>query len=395
MGSLPIGRNRQPRQFPAAVPASSTLFLRWDRGLPAELRSPLEQVCGLVTYLGHSASPVRVWVTDEAPEPSLIPDDDEPIHRLRMFPSGRLQYLKNRFDAGLRPQPSLWQGYAEPKTKSDTAKFEEPYDPSLIVLRHAGGRKLSLESCGMVADAIRKTLMKRHEKRYGENAPEWLSGHAQDGAPSTMRRPTYLPLGFVGFPHADGHLLGVAIAIPRDFSEDRIKHLFHLLGDHEGKDDIEPGVPFLSLNIQDRERNRSIESLDLVLDEANERNPKRSLRPSTWCAASKLWVTATPLVMPRVPRRALTAEDVVARACTEAGYPEPIAVRVSQSPLLSGAAHTRSFQFPFDPKSHRPRRPITHAEIEFAQPIRGPVIIGAGRYAGYGLCRPMFEGRTP
>jgi CRISPR-associated protein Csb2 len=354
------------------------------------LRSPLEQVCGLVTYLGHSASPVRVWVSDEAPEPSLVPDDDEATYRLRMFPSGRLQYLKNRFDAGLRPQPSLWQGYAEPKKKSGIEVLDGPYDPSLIVLRHSGGRKLSLESCGMIADAIRFTMMSRH----GENAPEWLSGHAQDGSPSTMRRPAYLPLGFVDHPHADGHLLGVAIAVPRTFSEDQIEHLYRLLGQHDGKDDIESGIPFLSLDIQDRELNRSIGVLDLEFDEANERNPKRNLRPTTWCAPSKTWITATPVVMPRIPRRALTAEDVIVRACTDAGYPEPIAVRVSQAPLLSGTAHTRSFQFPFNPKSHRPRRPITHAEIEFAQPIRGPVIIGAGRYAGYGVCRPIFGGET-
>ena len=158
-------------------------------------------------------------------------------------------------------------------------------------------------------------------------------------------------------------------------------------------DDIESGVPFLSLDMQNRELNRSIGILDLVLDDANEQNPRTSLKPSTWCAPSNRWVTVTPLVMPRIPRRALTAEDVVVRACTDAGYPEPITVRVSPAPLLSGATHTRSFQFPFDPKSHRPRRPITHAEIEFAQPIRGPVIIGAGRYAGYGVCRPSFEGR--
>ena len=31
----------------------------------------------------------------------------------------------------------------------------------------------------------------------------------------------------------------------------------------------------------------------------------------------------------------------------------------------------------------------THASIVFAAPVRGPVIIGSGRYRGYGLCRPV------
>ena len=43
--------------------------------------------------------------------------------------------------------------------KSAIEVFDGLYDPSLIVLRHAGGRKLSLESCGMIADAIRFTLI--------------------------------------------------------------------------------------------------------------------------------------------------------------------------------------------------------------------------------------------
>ena len=45
MGSLPIGRNRQPRQFPAVVPDSPTFFLIWNVDVPANLRPALEKVC--------------------------------------------------------------------------------------------------------------------------------------------------------------------------------------------------------------------------------------------------------------------------------------------------------------------------------------------------------------
>ena len=76
MGSLPIGRNRQPRQFPAVVPESPTFFLRWETDIPANVRPSLEAICGLVTYLGHSASPVRMWIEDHPPEPNLFPDDE-------------------------------------------------------------------------------------------------------------------------------------------------------------------------------------------------------------------------------------------------------------------------------------------------------------------------------
>ena len=34
-------------------------------------------------------------------------------------------------------------------------------------------------------------------------------------------------------------------------------------------------------------------------------------------------------------------------------------------------------------------RQLTHAVIRFAEPIDGPVILGAGRFVGLGLCRPL------
>ena len=39
------------------------------------------------------------------------------------------------------------------------------------------------------------------------------------------------------------------------------------------------------------------------------------------------------------------------------------------------------------------RRSHNHAVIvfDFDEPVRGPVLMGAGRFRGYGLCRPMDE----
>jgi CRISPR-associated protein Csb2 len=56
MGSLPIGRVRQPRQFPAVAPDSPRFHLTWDVELPANLRPALEAVCAKATYFGHSAT---------------------------------------------------------------------------------------------------------------------------------------------------------------------------------------------------------------------------------------------------------------------------------------------------------------------------------------------------
>ena len=55
-----------------------------------------------------------------------------------------------------------------------------------------------------------------------------------------------------------------------------------------------------------------------------------------------------------------------------------LAAVVGLSVVLAGAAD-------------RSPRPLTHAEVEFPVPVRGPVLIGAGRYSGYGTCRPRRE----
>ncbi|MCE9564494.1 MAG: type I-U CRISPR-associated protein Cas5/Cas6 [Planctomycetes bacterium] len=443
MGSIPIGRNRQARQFPAVVPASPTFFLRWDVDVPANVRPALERICAGVTYLGHSASPVRGWVADEAPDATLVPVDERATMKLRVFGPGRLKYLEGRFNRvaietyssldnevnlltqqvqaatgkaktklkedlrkaietrdaqspngppqTLRPQPSLWQGYAPPRPKPDAGVFEDgPFDAALFVFRELpGNRRYALESCGIVAEAIRKELMYRH----GSNPPEWVSGHAADGSPSKQPRPAYLPLGFVGHEHAGGHLLGVAVAVPRDF--EHTEELFKLLGKHDGKNlhEIEAEVPFLSLIVKNPHLdNREIGRFDLELDERPEGRRQFTLKTFTWTAPAFVWTTVTPVMLPQFPRRDLTPEEVIAKACVDAGYPEPIAVRTSFAPLMQGVPHSRAFHV--KPRNGRPPRPLTHAVIEFPTKVRGPVLIGAGRYAGYGLCRPGQEDQS-
>jgi CRISPR-associated protein Csb2 len=388
MGGLPIGRNRQPRQFPAVVPDPPTLFLIWNVDIPANLRPALEKVCGQATYLGHSATPVRVWIEDQPPAPTLIPADNGASHHLRMFGNGRLAYLKNRFDAGLRPQPSLWQGYAQPKKDAGAEVREGPFDPGIFVLRQMpGGRRFGLESCGIVADSIRTELM----RRCGPNAPEWISGHAPDGSQSKQARPAYLPLGFVDREHADGHLLGIAMVVPRDF--EHTDRLFELLGSHDGDNqrEIEAGVPYLAVKvIQPHSDSRQCD-LELELDERPEGRREFTLKSFTWTHPHRIWKTVTPLILPQFPRRHLSAEDVVAKACVDAGYPAPSSVRVGRSPFMRGVPHSKSF-YVKRREGGRPPRPLTHAQIEFPVPVRGPVLIGAGRYLGYGACRsPLSE----
>jgi len=60
---------------------------------------------------------------------------------------------------------------------------------------------------------------------------------------------------------------------------------------------------------------------------------------------------------------------------------------------LAGVPDLRSFSVKRIPG--RPPRPLTHARIRFAVPVNGPVLIGAGRYIGYGVCRPIAAEESP
>lgn len=385
MGSIPIGRNRQPRSFPTVIPEEAKFYLVWDDvTLPDKLRPALEAVCGLATYLGHSATPVRVWVADAAPAPTLLPATARVTHQLRVFGSGRTNYLRQRYTLGLRPQPSGWQGYAPPRPSVGADVHPSPFEPGVFVLRQVGGRRWGLESCGIVADAVRKELM----KRWGPNPPEWVSGHAADGSVSKQPRPAYLPLGFVGHEHADGHLLGVGLAVPNDFAH--TDELMHLLAEHS--DAQYEGLPYLSLTVQNPHLDgRDVGPLELELDERSERSRQHALQPRNWTEPCDVWATVTPVMLPQFPRRGTSTDEVIARACVDCGHPAPTAVRTSYAPLVRGVPHSRAFHV--KPRQGRPPRPLIHAELTFDVPVSGPVLIGAGRYAGYGFCRPVREDR--
>jgi len=396
MGSMPLGRNRQPRAFPAVVPSEPTFHLIWEGvEISAVVRPALEQLCRNVTYLGHSATPVRVWIDDNPGQPTLFPNAPRSKLRLRVSGKGRTEYLKGRFNARLRPQPSLWEAYGPKRAKPDAEVRDGPFDAGLFVFRELpGNRRYALESCGIVADAIRQELMRRYDPNP-QKSPEWLSGHAPDSSQSRQHRPAYVPLGFVDHEHADGHLLGVAIAVPCDF--EHTEELFRLLGEHDGANshDIPREMPYLSVAVHNPQlENREIGRLELELDERPEGRRQTALKSFTWTEPACVWRTVTPVKLPLFPRRGLSAEEVVAQACVDAGYISQeeigqLRVRVSFAPMWRGVAHARSFYT--RPPIGRPPRPLIHAEVEFPFAIRGPVLIGAGRYAGFGVCRPHEE----
>jgi CRISPR-associated protein Csb2 len=81
-------------------------------------------------------------------------------------------------------------------------------------------------------------------------------------------------------------------------------------------------------------------------------------------------------------------------ACRNISLPEPEAVVIDKHSAIEGVPSAY-------PSGKSPRwmnwrlppslasRQLTHAVIRFAEPVDGPVILGAGRFVGLGLCRPI------
>ncbi|MGH8882026.1 MAG: type I-G CRISPR-associated protein Csb2, partial [Stackebrandtia sp.] len=83
-----------------------------------------------------------------------------------------------------------------------------------------------------------------------------------------------------------------------------------------------------------------------------------------------------------------TAEVRIAESVRRAGYPPPVEVEALPAPAVPGALYRPDFTFVKRDKLHRP---MMHARIRFAAPVRGPVLAGALRYRGIGLFIPDIK----
>lgn len=84
------------------------------------------------------------------------------------------------------------------------------------------------------------------------------------------------------------------------------------------------------------------------------------------------------------------AEKAVVAACAHVGLPEPVTVAAGFTPFVAGARQTALFPaFHQKGANGKPiRRQLVHASITFDKPVRGPLMLGAGRFLGLGLMRP-------
>lgn len=119
---------------------------------------------------------------------------------------------------------------------------------------------------------------------------------------------------------------------------------------------------------------------------------QKTLQPDTWSEPSRDWATVTPVLLDTFPKDAYgpEAQQIVATACERIGLPRPVQVAVGPVSAVLGVPPWHSFLGPR--RAGKPVRLHAHAILRFAAPVRGPILLGAGRYRGLGLCRPLVKG---
>jgi CRISPR-associated protein Csb2 len=127
------------------------------------------------------------------------------------------------------------------------------------------------------------------------------------------------------------------------------------------------------------------------LEPVDAEQPARAaaLRLSTYTTRWNTWATVTPAIFGKYPRRSQIGAGkdggkVVAELTEMIGLPRPAEVRLGPISALRGVPKAVDFVPP--PKFADRLR--AHVWIRFAEPVQGPVLLGAGRFTGFGLCRP-------
>ena len=255
-----------------------------------------------------------------------------------------------------------------------------------------------IRASALVAKTLRDTLLSGFQQfDPGNEIPEVISGHAADGKPTRTPHLAIVPLTFTGFPYADGHIMGFALVPPWDskiLDDENFREVLRELAPV----DEDYGRRMLTLKTKKgmpSDRAFSIKLSPTLEVPAN----KRSLDPALYIRPVRVFATVTPIALDRhlkakgVARQEEIATQI-AGACRNVGLPEPEAVVADKHSAIEGAPSARSSGK--SPPWARWRQPgalasrqLTHAVIRFTRPVEGPVILGAGRFMGLGLCRPL------
>ena len=190
-------------------------------------------------------------------------------------------------------------------------------------------------------------------------------------------RVSFLPLPSIGHPHSDGQIRRFILATTSDHAA-LCRLLWEALHGRAPEPEPSPGAPSQG----------DIRLVQLVPAD-------RFLRHYT--KSARVWASVTPVLLPgyddrkqhrgNQQKRLTRAEQLVCKAMEQAGIDVPARIEVSRVPWWPGTLHARDYQ-PREKLAHYPR---WHVRLTFDRPWTGPLAIGAGRHAGFGVMAACGE----
>jgi CRISPR-associated protein Csb2 len=396
---LPDGRGRQPRTFPVAFPRTPRFTFVWRNAAPTpDTVRLLSGLLSRLVRLGHSSSQVHASVITEEmvggdgdTRCTFRPDEEAGEHVIRWIDKGQVARLCAAFDLHRETEPRVLPAravrYADDGAASPGSVQASSFVDDFIVFERTRGPRLPITSAAGLARQFRRALMACADQPIDP----MISGHRQDGGPSDISHAAIVPLPFVGHRYADGGILGVAVILPRNAdpaAKRAVGRALVRLEERGREDDDERRVRI------------NLAEAPLMLRRVLWDPSQQTLRPRWWTRPARRWATATPIALDRNPgdlhasdpeRRAAAfaeAQRSVADSFAHIGLPMPVELDVVRSCVLPGTAKPKNYpRFPAE--ASKTQRVLVHARIVFDEPVRGPLLVGAGRYQGLGLCFPL------
>ena len=348
------------------APRDPRVVYRWDVDSPADVLASLQRRAARIGYLGAADSPVRVRVADrlassETPDGVYSPDEEGDVV-LGVPRPGQVEQLDRMYDQ--------WRdrGASVTRLQFPALRHEVPYRSPALIREPEGGEVVAWLRLGagvagrrvsVVTALFKDAVLSQHQRIHGE-PPAVLHGHGFSRKGYEIAR--FLALPDVGYKHSRGRIHGLALWLPP--SSDAVERRTARDAAHAIRRLTGRGIDVGVAPREDEVRPMAV-------------NPRR------WSRRSRRWATALPAVHER--HRALDLPELT-HWCRHAGLPEPIAFRSGRQPLVSGAVDLAPLEVN---RPGEPGRPYSHVELLFAEPVAGPVVIGAGRQRGLGLCVPV------
>lgn len=354
------------------TPRHPCVVYSWNESPSDTMLDALRLRAARIGYLGAADSPVRVRVMASMPE-TVIPQDafvpDPKGNVMICVPaSGDVHVLDRMYEAWCE------RGADVSRAQFPGLRHEVPYRNSLIAspvdrgtvvawLRF--GAAVSGRRIATVTALFKAAVLSHYQKMHGE-PPAVLHGHGFDVKGYEIAR--FLALPDVGFPQSRGRIHGLALWMPPNSDaavSRRTRDAAFAIGKLTGR------------------------GVDASVAPRQQEDRSVAARPDRWSRPARRWVSAFPVIH---ERRCVLDLAEVSRWCRHAGLPAPVAFREARGPLIPGAVDLAPVEVN---RLGRPWRPYSHIEFRFSTAVPGPVVVGAGRQRGFGLCAPCDQTGAP